>query len=146
MNLNNHIHLLTETGVLSSFSISKKISEEEVNEMFKAAKSKSKNEKEILEIVKAKIMKEIIDASKKGILPGIVLDPRSEVLPIKDIEALNRMVIVITQKLKNKKIDKISLCYFINYLVGSLGLTEEDFEEFHRRIRESRGNDDQENE
>jgi hypothetical protein len=131
-------------GVLSSFSIAKKISEEEVNQMIKSAKTKTKNQGDAMDIVKAKIMKEIIDASKKGTMPGIVLDRNNEMIPIQHIEDLNRMVIVLTQKFKGKKIDTTSLCYFINYLVGSLGLTPEDFEEFHRRLRDVQGDDEDE--
>lgn len=137
------MHMLTKMGVLASFSVSKKISEQEVGEMMKSAQTKSKDEKEVLTMVKAKIMKEIIDATKKGTLPGILIEKADKsTLPVQFIDSLNRMVLVLSQKLKSKKIDKLSLCYFINYLVGSLGLTEEDFEEFHRRLREARNGDD----
>jgi hypothetical protein len=139
------MHMLTTMGVLASFSVSKKISEQEVGEMMKSAQTKSKDEQEVLTMVKAKIMKEIIDATKKGTLPGILIEKADRgVLPVQFIDSLNRMVLVLSQKLKGKKIDKLSLCYFINYLVGSLGLTEEDFEEFHRRLREARNGDDDE--
>jgi hypothetical protein len=136
-------HILTKEGILASFSVSKKITEKEINAMMTGAQNKSKDEDEILELLKAKIMKEIIDATQKGTLPGIILENvENQLLPIKSIESLNRMVQVISQKMKQKKFDKLSLCYFINYLVGSLGLVEEDFEEFHRRIQDARGDDD----
>lgn len=138
------VHLLNQMGVLSSFSISKKITEEEINLMMKRAKVKSKNENEILELIKRKIMKEIIDATKKGTVPGVILEKSENyIVPLKIIEPLNNMVDVLSRKLKAKKLDQLSLCYFINYLVGSLGLTEEDFEEFHRRLKESQDDDDE---
>lgn len=137
------MHLLTKSGVLASFSISKKITEQEVDTLMKTAKKNGKNETEILDLVKTKIMREIIEATQKGTLPGIVIESaKHPIIPIQSIEALNHMVLVLSQKMKSKKIDKLSLCYFVNYLVGSLGLTEEDFETFHRRIREAQDKDD----
>ena len=137
------MHLLTKTGILASFSISKKITEEEVDSLMKNAKRKGKNEHEVLELVKTKIMKEIVDATQKGTLPGIIIEQsKTPLLPIQSVEALNHMVLVLAQKMKSKKIDKLSLCYFVNYLVASLGLTEEDFETFHRRIKEAQEKDD----
>lgn len=136
------LHILTKMGVLSSFSISQKITEHQITEMLKTAESKTQNEDEVMELVKTKIMKEIMDASQDGTLPGIILESERAVLPVQFLDSLNRMVFILAQKLKSKKIDKMSLCYFINFLVGSLGLQEEDFEEFHRRMRDARGDDD----
>lgn len=139
------MHILTAAGILASFSVSKKITQEEVDVMMKDSKGKGKSQDEVISLVKTKIMKEIIDATQKGTLPGVILEkPKNLIIPIQSIETLNRMVLVLAQKMKGKKFDKLSLCYFINYLVASLGLTEEDFEEFHRRLREARGEDDDE--
>lgn len=135
-------HLLTKMGVLSSFSISTKLTEEEINAMTRAMGRKTKNEDEIVTMVKEKIMNDIIEASQKGKLPGILLEEFKPPIPIKNIETLNHMVGLLSSKLKAKKIDKLSLCYFINYLVGSLELTEEDFENFHRRVSEAQENDE----
>ena len=141
---NQPLHILAKMGVLKTFSISKKITEAEVENMMQLAKNKSKDQQEALEIVKAKIMKEIIEATKKGTLPGIILEKSSQhpIIPIKAIDTLNHLVVILTQKLKGKKYDKLSLCYFINYLVGALELKEEDFEDFHRRLREASEKDD----
>ncbi len=137
------IHILAKAGILASFSISKKITQDEIDSMMKDAKVKGKSEDEVISFVKTKIMKEIIDATQKGTLPGIILEKsKNFIIPVQAIESLNRMVLVLVQKMKAKKFDKLSLCYFINYLVASLGLTEEDFEEFHRRIKEVRGDND----
>jgi len=139
------MHILTKAGILASFSISKKITEDEINAMLKDAKNKGKSEDEILTRVKTKIMKEIIDATHKGTLPGIILEKsKQQIIPLQTVESLNHMVLFLSQKMKSKKFDKMSLCYFINYLVANLGLKEEDFEEFHRRVQEIRGEDEDE--
>lgn len=137
------LHILTRAGILASFSVSQKVTEEEVDAIMKEAQNRGKTEDEAIDLVKTKIMKEIIDATRKGTLPGIIIEnTKNQLLPVKSLESLNRMVEVLSQKMKQKKFDKLSLCYFINYLVGSLGLKEEDFEDFHRRLRDLRGDDD----
>ena len=72
------------------------------------------------------------------------IEDKADKKTIKNIESLNRLVVMLAHKLKDKKFDKLSLCYFINFLVGSLGLNEEDFEEFHRQVRDLHGDDDDE--
>ena len=139
------IHLLTKYGILTNFSMAKKITEEDINAMKKAEKSKGMKDEEVMEKVKNKLMQELIEAAQKGTLPGSIVDntvPKT-VIPIKNIESLNRLVVMLATKLKDKKYDKLSLCYFINFLVGSLGLGEEDFEEFHRQLRDLHGDDDE---
>ncbi len=138
-------HLLTTEGILASFSISKKITEKEINAFAKKAMTKGKSDDEIVNMVKEKIMHEIIEASQKGLLPCMVLgDAPAEIIPENTVIVLNRMVELLSKKIKGKKYSKLELCYFINYLVGSLGLTEEDFDNFHRRISDSDESEDDE--
>lgn len=111
--------------------------------MMAAAQNRGKSDDEVLDLVKTRIMMEIMDATRKGTLPGIILEnSQKKIIPVQSVTALNRMVEVLSQKMKQKRFDKMSLCYFINYLVGSLGLTEEDFEEFHRKMRDARNDSD----
>lgn len=134
-------HILNKYGILKSFSISKKFTEEELNFMAKKLK-RGKSEEELVEMLKAKIVEEIMEASEKGTLPGMILNQkRIAPIPIQGIETLNKMVEIISHKIRSKNLDKMSLCYFINFLVGSLGLSEEDFEEFHRKVSEAQGED-----
>lgn len=139
------IHILTKMGVLQSFSIAKKITQSDIDEMVKVVEKEKKSENEVVELVKAKILGDILDASKNGKLPGLILpSPNKNQIPVQNLEFLNRMVLLLTDKFKSKKIDRFSLCYFVNYLVGSLGLSEEDFEDFHRRVHESQQDDGEE--
>ena len=141
------MHLLTKYGILTNFSMAQKLTEEDISAMVKTEKSKGKSDEDVMERIKKKLLQEIIEATEKGTLPGILIDdaiPKT-VIPIKNIESLNRLVVMLAHKLKDKKFDKLSLCYFINFLVGSLCLNEEDFEEFHRQVRDLRGDDDDDN-
>lgn len=132
----NQVHILIKSGVLASFSISKKISEKELNGLLKIAKKNGKSEEQIIEELKDKIMREIIDASKQGSIPGLLLEKvNGAKIEIQSIETLNSLIESIAKKFKKNNLDKMSLCYFINGLLKNLEMTEEDFEEFHRRIR-----------
>lgn len=140
MTMNNihPTHILTQMGVLSSFSISKKMTENDITAMMKKTKNKVKSESELIELVKTKIMSEILEATENGTIPGIIVDKnKSKLFSIKSMESLNKMVDLISGKLNNKKLDKLSLCYFINYLIGKLNLTEEDFEDFYNKFTDS---------
>ena len=99
------MHILTQEGILSSFSISQKLTEKEVNVLLSKAKRKCKNKENPLDIVQNNVLEEIVNATKNGTLPGIIVDEKEEepLLPIKSIDFLNHMVMVISQKFKNKK-------------------------------------------
>ena len=56
---------------------------------------------------------------------------------------MNRLIMIVGHKLAEKKYDKMSLCYFINSLVNLLGLTESDFEKFHRQNSGETDDDDE---
>lgn len=136
-------HLLTQMGVLTSFSMSVKFTEKEMEEISEKLSSKKISEDRIAVLLKEKIMGDIIKASQSGNLPGFIQKSNSPI-PNKNIETLNQMGDIITSKLKTKKLDKLSLCYFINYLVNRLELTEEDFECFHRKVSETPENNSDE--
>jgi len=91
------IHLLNQFGVLSSFSISKKFTEDEINNMAKHLK-KGKTNEEMLELLKQKIMNDIIEASKKGKLPGMIVSDTPPPSRINKIDILYKTVELLTQK------------------------------------------------
>lgn len=126
-------------GVLTSFSVAKKITEEEVNNYFNKHKKKGKDEMEIGEMLREKIVNDINRAVENNEIPGII--PSEDVAKtlkmdptvVKRMDELNRLIMIITHKVSEKKFDKMSLCYFINSLVNMLGLSEDDFAKFHRQ-------------
>lgn len=133
--MNNPIHILNKMGVLSSFSVAKKITEEELNKYISKEKKSGKSTKKIGEILKQKIMDEIQNAIVENKVPGLISDENTklELLLGKNIIELNRMGLIVASKMTEKNYDKMSLCYFINALTNMLGLQEEDFIKFHRR-------------
>jgi hypothetical protein len=139
------IHMLTKMGILTAFSISKKITEEEVSNFFKKHKKSGKTEEQLGDMLRNKIFEEIKGALENQKLPGLlgtIQSPLSPETVIPNANDINKLVMIIAQKMTEKKYDKLSLCYFINYMVNLLGLTEKDFEKFHKKISQNNRDDD----
>lgn len=138
--MNTPIHILNQFGVLASFSVAKKITEKEINKYFLKHKKSGKSNSQIREMLKKKIVSDIQKAIFKNEIPGLISQDgesvnQSDIDPslLKNVPELNRMIVVVSQKLTDKHYDKMSLCYFINSLVNVLGLTEDDFTKFHKQ-------------
>jgi hypothetical protein len=126
-------------GVIPSFSVAKKVTENDIHKFFHRYKRTGKSDEEIDHILRDKILHEIHDAIMNNKIPGL-LSPEELARElgidkgvIANMPEMNRLLMVIAQKLMEKKYDRMSLCYFINSLVNMLGLTERDFEKFHRQ-------------
>ena len=126
-------------GVITAFSVAKKITEEDIHKFFNRSKKRGKSEVEIEKMLKKKIVDDIQEAIVEHKIPGLI-SPEDiarqmglcETI-VANLPELNRLIVVITHKLLEKKYDKMSLCYMINSLVNLLGLSEGDFEKFHRQ-------------
>lgn len=124
-------------GVITSFSVAKKVTECDIRKFYTQQKKAGKKELEIEKMLKDRILNEIQDAVINHKIPGL-LTPQELAQEmnldkniIENIPELNRIIMVIAHKLSEKKFNKMSLCYFINSLVNILGLGEKDFEKFH---------------
>lgn len=137
--MNQPIHILNQMGIMTSFSVAKKISEEDIAKYFNKQKRSRKSEKEIGKMLQDKIVNDINKAIENQEVPGLV-GPQEfaeslgiDKAVVAKIPEMNRLIMVIASKLGEKMYDKMSLCFFINSLVNMLGLTEEDFTKFHRQ-------------
>ena len=146
------IHVLNQTGVLTSFSIAQKITEEDIKEYISTHKNCGKKNAKVSEILKQKILDEIQKAVSNNEVPGLVT--AQEVAKamgvddkvVKNIPELNRLVMIIGNKVREKNYDTMSLCYFINSLVTALDLGEDDFEEFNKQTNPEDEDDDDDDE
>jgi hypothetical protein len=132
---NKPAHLLTQMGVLTSFSVAKKITEDDIKSLIKKEKKSLQNDEDVSEVIKLKIMDEIKEALHNGKIPGLIhpLDGITKDLQGK-LGELNRLIMVVSHKILEKKMDKFSMCYIINTMVNVLGLSDKDFEEFHKKV------------
>lgn len=146
------IHILNQMGILTTFSVAKKITEGEIKKYYGKQKKSGKTEKQISDMLREKILDDIHTAIDNNEIPGLI-SPKEiakqlgmQPSVVDRVPELNRLVMIVANKLSEKKYDKMSLCYFINSMVNMLGLTEKDFEKFHRSRREdaeeNRFNDD----
>ena len=149
---NQPIHILNQMGIISSFSIAKKVTKDDINKFFTKYKRIGKKTSEIEKILKGKIFEDIQNAIVKHEIPGLLSSQEiaKEMGMDKDIveniPELNRFLMIITQKLSEKHHSKMILCYIINSLVNILGLTENDFEKFHRNNSNDDDDDDDDEE
>ena len=142
------IHVLNQMGVLTSFSIAQRVTEDDIRKYFSKQQRKGKTENQISEMLKNKILGEINDAIQLNQVPGLVSSQELaksmgvDENVIKNMPELNRLIMVISNKLMQRDYDKMSLCYFINSLVNTLGLGEEDFVEFNNNDDDDDDDDD----
>lgn len=134
-------------GVITSFSVAKKVAEEDITKFFSKGKKAGKSVDEMNKLLRDKVLTEIQDAVESRKIPGLLAPEELakqlgiQQAVINNMPELNRLIMIVGHKLAEKKYDKMSLCYFINSLVNLLGLTESDFEKFHRQ-NSSPDNDD----
>jgi len=145
-------HILTQEGILASFSVSRKLTETEVKKMMDTLEKEHGREK-AAEVLKEKIVGEMKEAMVKNKIPGLIIpkgeDEEAEEQIRKNLPPgmyeklvlLNKMVMVVAVKMMEKKLDKFSMCYFINTLVNALSLSEKDFDAFHSQFSQYRNPD-----
>ena len=132
------IHLLNKMGVLSSFSVAKKITEDYIAKYFKKQKKAGRTDEEIKRLFIQRVEKDILTAMNNYSIPGLLKDggqfdsKNTSNLP-KDIRLpeINKLIVFMAHRIMGQKLDTMTLCYIINSLVNLLNLSEEDFEKFH---------------
>lgn len=142
-------HILNQLGVITTFSVAKKISDADIDKFFDKYKKLKKTDRQIEKLFREKVISDIEEAVKKFEVPGLVspqemakiLGMNAEL--IKNIPDIDKIVAVISEKMLEKTTDKMSLCYFINSLVNNFELTEEDFSKFHRESGQKDDEDDE---
>lgn len=132
-------HILAKEGILTAFMIARRVNSMDVKglkEKFKGTKIKSDKFQELLT---KKILKETQDAFENNKIPGLMTkEVITEQEEKKRIMELTYFASIMTKKLVDNNISKYHSCYVINAMVNMLGLTEEDFNEFHRKFSEFR--------
>ena len=148
MNITSHI--LSKEGILTSFSIAKKVTVRDIKKLRNTLKNSKMDDKKLQYALRKAIIKgaeKTIDVHK---IPGILLDGiLAENEEKKRIMELTYFASIIAKKLAEKKIGKYHSCYIINAIVNMLGLTEEDFDDFHTKFskfKEGKNENDEQSE
>lgn len=128
-------HILSKEGILTTFSIAKRISKKDMQKLRQKIKSNKFDAMKFQDFIK----KSIVEDTKRAILskkiPGLIIPERNISSQEKEIiMELTYFASIISKKINEKKIDKYYSCFIINAIVNMLGLTEGDFDEFHRKF------------
>lgn len=132
-------HILAQEGILTAFSIAKRVTAKDIKKLREKIKAAGISNAQANSLIK----KSIVEDTKKAVaakkIPGLVLpvDP-SSTQEGKTIIELTYFASLISKKISEKGMDKYHACYIINAIVNMLALTENDFEEFHRKFAEYR--------
>lgn len=149
MNTSN-THILSEHGIMSGFSIAKKISNEQIKKLAQQLKM-SENSKEFRDHLKRQILRDTQLALHNNKIPGIISnqnDKKSEVkqpnsqknqsvkkfsLDEKKKAKLALFASLIVQKILEQKSTVEEKCFLIVQIANGLGLEDSDFKNYHAR-------------
>ena len=143
-------HLLSTLGILAQFNIAKRISKKEIDATTKKIKKIFKEEnpnkfqKLLVDALIAKTKKYV----SKEMPPGLIFpkqNPKKDELDIYYME-LSSISQALSNKFQEQKLTKDQLCFILNATINILGVTESDFEEFHKRFQKYKNDDFSEDE
>jgi hypothetical protein len=138
---NTFHHLIAKHGVLTAFSIAKKVSPEDIKKFRAKIKKKCKDPKEFNQLLKEEITRSTQESIAKNSIPGLIVpsdigrQPQSKFCngDEKKIMKLNNMSNVIATKFVDADLSKDEICYIMLSILTALGLTDADFKEFHQK-------------
>jgi hypothetical protein len=122
MNKQNFTHILQQRGVLRNFTIAKVVPTLKLEKIKEAAMKKATSEAEFNRIMDAEMKKMGNMHNQANPIPGIIYERDDKG---NRIESLAKDQIKL---LKSKNFTKTELCSYIMFVIHSLGLNKEDFE------------------
>ena len=165
-------HLLSKHGVLTSFSIAKKLNDVEIQEMSEKIKLISKNKFDFNNKLKNEIQTQTTNSILNGSIPGLIInkqikqddkqDDKQDVVKNEKLkhasynvgkEKLAQLYIIASafnKEVLNNKLTRNDICFIIYTILNFLEISEEDFKKFHsflgNDIDDERDEDDDDDE
>jgi len=128
-------HILAKEGILTAFAIAKRVTSLDIKQLRDKIKSENPKSELFQELLNKKIFNEIHDAFENQKIPGLLMEKiKDENEEKKRIVELTYFASLMAKKLTDNKVSKYHSCYVVNAIVNMLGLTEENFDEFHRKF------------
>ena len=128
-------HILAKEGILTAFAIAKRVTPDDMKKMQSQVKGKKSTSSLFKSMLTKKIIEDTQQAFETNKIPGLmvkeIVDENAEK---KRIVELTYFASIMAKKMTGNNISKYHSCYIINAIVNMLGLTEEDFNEFHRKF------------
>lgn len=140
-------HILSKEGILTTFHIAKRVSKKDILYLQDQLASDKTSDQKLRKLLAKKMAEETKKAFVNQTIPGLIVPGQN----IPDEEKRKMMELtyfasVVAKKISEKQLSKFHACYVINAMVNILGLTESDFDEFHRKFSKYKdGSDDSNN-
>lgn len=135
-------HILAQEGILTSFTIAKKVTVKEVSRLREQFTKDNLTVDQVNRLLQNAIVKETKKAIESNTIPGLIA---SEISTSPDekkrIMEFTYFASVISKKIVEKNINKYHSCFIINAIVNMIGLNEKDFENFHRKFSKYKNED-----
>lgn len=127
--------------------IAKRITPMDVKRLKESLKGANVKPSKMQELLSRKIVEETQAAFETKQIPGLMVkEVISEQEEKKRIMELTYFASVMAKKLTDNNVSKYHACYVVNAIVNMMGLTEEDFDDFHKkfaRFKEGKSGDDE---
>ena len=133
-------HLLAKYGVMSNFSIAKKVTSARIKKLSQRLDTVDEHSEKFQEELKKEILKETQLAMFNNTIPGLITNSKkplnsktsSILLTEKEKRKITLMTTVLLQAILEKDLNKDETCLLIIQLVNGLGLKDTDFQKFNK--------------
>jgi len=139
----NYKHLISENKVMVSFSVARRIAPEKLKAIQDKVKKTCKKDSDYDKLVEKEVMKQTQKTLNVNDIPGL-MDMNEGVqakIPKnmgifkdeKKVMLLNFFGTTVAKKMLDQKLKKDEICFVLLTILGYLGLTDNDFRNFHKR-------------
>jgi len=145
-------HLIAKHGILTSFSIARKVSKKDIKRISDKIKKQCKNKNDFNELLQKEVLKTTKYSMNQDLIPGLILsenekrNDKKELADEKKLMQLNYVSDTIARKIMDNKMSKDEVCYIILNLLSALGLNDQDFKNFNKKYGNSDENMEDEDE
>lgn len=147
-------HLIARHGVLISFSIAKKLSQDHIKSITDEINKLGGDKKTRKQLLEEEIKRNAMESMKLTDVPGLILT-HNEVLREKNLDnsfmkdekkVINLIILAnaTSKKILEKKLPKEQMCFVLISLINSLGLNDSDFKNFHQKHNPNYEDEDEE--
>ena len=132
-------HLIAKHGILTSFSIARKVSKKDIKRISDKIKKQCKNKNDFNELLQKEVLKTTKYSMNQDLIPGLILsenekrNDKKELADEKKLMQLNYVSNTIARKIMDNKMSKDEVCYIILNLLSALGLNDQDFKNFNKK-------------
>ena len=133
-------HLLAKYGVMSNFSIAKKVTSSRIKKLSERLNTTDEHSEQFQDELKKEILKETQLAMFNNTIPGLITNSKKPInsktssilLTEKEKKKITLMTTILLRAILEKDLTTDESCLLIIQLVGGLGLKDIDFQKFNK--------------